>query len=67
MKSPESSPKEAINYYGQKPSESIENRETKRSPGMRANNARELYFEAKSSASVEFPYWYTRRWEELEG
>jgi len=67
MKLPESSPKEAINYYGQKPSESIENRESKRSPGMRANNARELYFEVKSSASVEFPYWYTRRWEELEG
>jgi 4-hydroxyphenylacetate decarboxylase large subunit len=67
MKSPESSQKEAINYYGQKPSESIENRENKRAPGPRANKARELYFEAKSSASVEFPYWYTRRWEELEG
>jgi 4-hydroxyphenylacetate decarboxylase large subunit len=67
MKQPESSPGEAINYYGQKPSERIENRETKRSLGLRANKARELYFEAKSSASVEFPYWYTRRWEELEG
>ena len=42
-------------------------REPKRSPGDRAKKARELYFEAKSSASVEFPYWYTRRWEELEG
>jgi 4-hydroxyphenylacetate decarboxylase large subunit len=67
MKPPESSLKETINYYGPKPSGSIENREIKRSPTIRANNARELYFEAKSSASVEFPYWYTRRWEELEG
>jgi 4-hydroxyphenylacetate decarboxylase large subunit len=67
MKPPESSQKEFINYYGQKPSGNIEIREPKRSPGDRANNARELYFEAKSSASVEFPYWYTRRWEELEG
>ena len=67
MKDPIQSQKETINYYGQKPTEGIENRETKRSPGLRANNARELYFEAKSSASVEFPYWYTRRWEELEG
>lgn len=67
MKPPESSQKEAINYYGQKPLGNIEIREPKRSPGDRANKARELYFEAKSSASVEFPYWYTRRWEELEG
>jgi 4-hydroxyphenylacetate decarboxylase large subunit len=67
MKPPESSPKEVINFYGRKPSENVENRETKRAPGVRANHARELYFEAKSSASVEFPYWYTRRWEELEG
>jgi 4-hydroxyphenylacetate decarboxylase large subunit len=67
MKPPESSQKETTNYYGQKPAESIENRETKRSPGKRADHARQLYFETKSSVSVEFPYWYTRRWEELEG
>jgi len=67
MKQTEPTPKEAINYYGHLPSENVENREAKRSPGERANKARELYFEAKSSASVEFPYWYTRRWEELEG
>jgi 4-hydroxyphenylacetate decarboxylase large subunit len=34
---------------------------------MRATKARELYFSAKSSASMEFPYWYTRRWFETEG
>ena len=67
MKSSKSSQEADINYYGQKPSEEIEFREPKRAIGERANKARELYFEAKSSASVEFPYWYTRRWEELEG
>ncbi|MDD4604033.1 MAG: pyruvate formate lyase family protein, partial [Bacteroidales bacterium] len=56
-----------INYYGHQPGESIENREQKRSLSPRANTARELYFSAKSSTSMEFPYWYTRRWEELEG
>ncbi len=61
------SPAEATNYYGKKPDSLIENREEKRQPTRRANDARELYFSAKSSASVEFPYWYTRRWEELEG
>ncbi len=68
MKHPESSQQNpSTNYYGQIPSEQIESREPKRSPGDRAKKARDLYFEAKSSASVEFPYWYTRRWEELEG
>jgi 4-hydroxyphenylacetate decarboxylase large subunit len=68
MKPPKSSHREeTTNYYDQQPSGTIETREPKRSPGARAGKARELYFEAKSSASVEFPYWYTRKWEELEG
>lgn len=67
MKLPPSGSKETLNYYGPAPSENIEGRESKPTPGPRARDARELYFEAKSSASVEFPYWYTRRWEELEG
>ena len=56
-----------INYYGHQPGDAIEQREQKRQPTPRANAARELYFETKSSTSMEFPYWYTRRWEELEG
>jgi 4-hydroxyphenylacetate decarboxylase large subunit len=60
-------PTGSINYYGHKPSDNIEEREKKSAPTSRANNARELYFHAKSSASMEFPYWYTRRWEELDG
>ena len=39
----------------------------KKSPSARAAKARQLYFQTKSSVSMEFPYWYTRRWEELEG
>lgn len=60
-------PEEAIRYHGPKPSVNIEQRESKPQPSPRAIAARELYFEAKSSVSMEFPYWYTRRWEELEG
>ncbi len=56
-----------INYYGSEPGTEVNSREGKRQPTPRANDARELYFEAKSSVSMEFPYWYTRRWEELEG
>ena len=67
MKSPQPTLTENINYYGHQPAGTIGNREKKRSPGPRADAARELYFEAKSSVSMEFPYWYTRRWEELEG
>jgi 4-hydroxyphenylacetate decarboxylase large subunit len=58
---------EAISYYGHKPTNGIENREQKQTASSRAIASRNLYFEAKSSVSVEFPYWYTRRWEELEG
>lgn len=58
---------DTYNYYGTRPQASIQNREGKKAPSLRAEKARSLYLETKSSASVEFPYWYTRRWEELEG
>jgi 4-hydroxyphenylacetate decarboxylase large subunit len=60
-------PSGVMNYYGSQPAGDIEGREQKRQPGPRASTARERYFDAKSSVSMEFPYWYTRRWEELEG
>jgi len=56
-----------INYYGSEPGGEVTAREGKRKPTPRAEEARELYFESKSSVSMEFPYWYTRRWEQLEG
>ncbi|NCA76676.1 MAG: 4-hydroxyphenylacetate decarboxylase large subunit [Alphaproteobacteria bacterium] len=56
-----------INYYGHQPGSQVENREQKKQITQRAGAARERYFETKSSVSMEFPYWYTRRWEELEG
>lgn len=55
------------NYYGAKPEGEIQLREVKKSPSSRVDKIRQLYFETKSSVSVEFPYWHTRRWEELEG
>ncbi len=56
-----------INYYGHQPGDQVENREQKKQITQRAGTARDLYFETKSSVSMEFPYWYTRRWEELQG
>ncbi|MGA2461709.1 MAG: 4-hydroxyphenylacetate decarboxylase large subunit [Candidatus Bathyarchaeia archaeon] len=53
--------------YGKQASEQIGSRETKKQPTLRARNIRDRYLQTKSSASVEFPYWYTRRWNELEG
>lgn len=32
-----------------------------------AKKIRDLFFETSSSVSMEFPYWYTRRWTKLEG
>jgi hypothetical protein len=58
---------DGFNYYGTKPETGIQPREVKKAPTYRAEKARQIYFETKSSASVEFPYWYTRRWEEMEG
>lgn len=55
------------NYYGTRPEGGIQGREGKKAPSSRAEKARSMYLETKSSASVEFPYWYTRRWDELEG
>ncbi len=55
------------NYYGCEPPLLIEDREVKKSPSDRAAGLMELYLAAKSSVSVEFPLWYTRRWNELEG
>ncbi|MBC8320565.1 MAG: 4-hydroxyphenylacetate decarboxylase large subunit [Bacteroidetes bacterium] len=57
----------AINYYGNAPQGHILEREIVKNPTQRVEKIRNQYFETKSSASIEFPYWYTRKWEELEG
>jgi 4-hydroxyphenylacetate decarboxylase large subunit len=51
---------------GQTP-EKIVDREVKREPCPRAKKLRNLYLQAFSSATNEFPYWYTRKYAELEG
>jgi 4-hydroxyphenylacetate decarboxylase large subunit len=55
------------NYYGIKPEGLIHDREQKKTPSQRAEKMRNIYLDSKSSVSVEFPYWYTRRWEDSEG
>lgn len=56
-----------FNYYGAVPDGQPQSREVKKSPTPRVENIRSLYFETKSSASVEFPYWYSRKWDAMEG
>jgi len=55
------------NYHGSAPEGKPQAREVKKSPSPRVERIRKLYFETKSSASVEFPYWYSRKWDALEG
>lgn len=57
----------SLNYFGTCPDGDIQEREIRKNPCPRVEKIRRLYLETKSSASVEFPYWYTRRWEEIDG
>jgi 4-hydroxyphenylacetate decarboxylase large subunit len=41
--------------------------ENKKTPCDRVKKIRDRYFETKSSINMEFPYWYSRRWFELDG
>ncbi|MBF0547953.1 MAG: 4-hydroxyphenylacetate decarboxylase large subunit [Candidatus Riflebacteria bacterium] len=41
--------------------------EKRDNPTPRAEKLREQYFSALSSVSTDFPYWYTRKYNELEG
>jgi 4-hydroxyphenylacetate decarboxylase large subunit len=51
---------------GQAP-ELVIDREVKKEPCPRANKLRELYYNTLSSATSEFPYWYTRYHKALDG
>lgn len=52
---------------GGKAREVAVDREVKKEPCPRAKKLRDLYFQTLSSASNEFPYWYTRKYTELDG
>lgn len=47
--------------------EGLTGREVKKKPSERAARLRDIYYGTLSSIDTEFPYWYTRRWNELEG
>jgi 4-hydroxyphenylacetate decarboxylase large subunit len=51
--------------YGTPPEETTD-REVKREPSPRAKKLRDLYYQTLSSATNEFPYWYTRKYIELD-
>ena len=52
---------------GGKAPDPVVDREVKKEPCPRAKKLRDLYFQTLSSATNEFPYWYTRKYFELDG
>ena len=52
---------------GGKAPDAVVDREVSKEPCPRAKKLRDLYFQTLSSATNEFPYWYTRKYSELEG
>ncbi|QNB46170.1 4-hydroxyphenylacetate decarboxylase large subunit [Thermanaerosceptrum fracticalcis] len=57
-----------INFqYGGKAPEEMVGREIKKEPFPRVKKLKEQYYNTLSSATMEFPYWYTRKYRELEG
>ncbi|MBU3129781.1 4-hydroxyphenylacetate decarboxylase large subunit [Clostridium tagluense] len=55
------------NQFGGKAPEGLMGREIKMEPSPRSKRLRDIYYDTLSSANTEFPYWYSRRWNELEG
>ena len=53
--------------YGGTAPESMVDREVKKEPDPRPKKLLDLYLDTLSSTTVEFPYWYTRKWIELDG
>ena len=49
------------------PPDETADREVRRQPTARARRLRDLYYQTLSSATNEFPYWYTRQYMELDG
>ena len=47
--------------------EGVADREIKLEPMERAKKLMDYYYQAFSSASVEFPYWYSRKFAECDG
>ena len=51
---------------GRAPGELV-GREINKNPSPRAGRLRALYYQTLSSATSEFPYWYTRTYKEMDG
>lgn len=47
--------------------ENLEQKEVEKEPTPRANALRDIFYNTLSTADMEFPYWYTRTWKELDG
>lgn len=55
------------NKYAAKRQGIFTDREIKKAPTPRTKKLLELYYATLSSIDTEFSYWYTRKWDELDG
>ena len=46
---------------------STQNTEALKEPTPRANALRDVFYNTLGTADMEFPYWYNRKWKELDG
>ncbi|SHJ49225.1 4-hydroxyphenylacetate decarboxylase large subunit [Tepidibacter formicigenes] len=53
-------------YGGNAPDEMVD-REIKKEPAPRSKRLRDIFYNTLSTANMEFPYWYNRKWKELDG
>lgn len=68
LKSKEDKIKEILKQKGiETESESSDIKEFIKEPTKRAAKLREVFYNTLSTADMEFPYWYTRTWRELDG
>ena len=56
----------SFQYGGSAPEELVE-REIQKEPFPRVKKLKEQYYNTLSSTTMEFPYWYTRKYRELDG
>jgi 4-hydroxyphenylacetate decarboxylase large subunit len=56
----------SFQYGGKAPEEMVHREEVNKKPGPRVAKLRDQYYDTKSSATMEFPYWYSRKYREIQ-
>ena len=67
LKDKEDKIREILKSNGIESKESNDCIEVRKTPTKRAEDLRNVFYNTLSTADMEFPYWYTRTWNELDG